>query len=197
MKKTLSFICAIECVFFCTTTVLLAQNTKSNTGVFVKELSSTKWNTPEGIPYVTAPGVNLGITSFEMLDENRIAYLCNATNEIIITKTASGVATKKFSVSSAPRDFIYDKGFFYVLFERQVTVYNESGKTSNSFSFPDSYIGVERIARYNNETYLLLPSGNCAKIESSGKIITPQEFEGWIISTGDFISTKLTNFSLR
>lgn len=191
MKKTLWFICAIICVFICTTKVILAQNIKSNTGVFVKELSSTKWNTPEGIPYVKAPGVNLGVTSFELLDENRIAYLSNATNEIIFTKTADGVATNKFLVSSAPRDFVYGNGFFYVLFERQVTVYDENGKTRNSFSFPDSYMGVERITRYNNETYLLLPSGNCVKIESSGKTVTPQEYEGWITMSGNFIFTKL------
>jgi hypothetical protein len=172
--------------------IVNAQGTQSNKAVFVKQVSTVKWNTPDGIPYVKGPGANLGATSFEVIDANSIAYLSNASNEIIITKTSDGTALKKFAVASAPRDFVYDNGIFYVLFSRQVTGYDENGKQLNSIAIPDTYMGVERLARYNKETYLLLPSGNCAKIESGGKVVTPKEYDGWTTSTGNFVSTKLS-----
>jgi hypothetical protein len=177
----------------CIPALVFAQTPQSTKGVFVKELSAVKWNTPDGIPYVKGPGSDLGATSFEVMDASRIAYLSNASNEIIITKTSDGTAMKKFPVASAPRDFVYDNGFFYVLFSQQVTVYDESGKTINSFTFPIPYMGVERLTRYNKETYLLLPAGNCAKIESAGQAVTPEEYEGWITSASSFVSTKLSS----
>jgi len=195
MKKQ-SYISLILFLFFfvliSTTSLLFAQNTKTLNGISVKEISSSKWNTPDGIPYLAGPGVNLGAISFEVLDETRIAYLSNASNEIIIANSADGVALKKFSVSSAPRDFIYDKGIFYVLFGQQVSVYDKNGRIINNIPIPNIYLGVERITRFGNETYLLLPSGNCAKIESAGHAVAPQEFAGWITSTGNFISTKIS-----
>ena len=174
------------------TVTLFSQNTNTVKSISVKEISLTKWNTPDVIPYVKGPGANLGVTSFEVLDANRIAFLSIASNEIIITKTTDGTALTKFPVSNAPRDFVYDNGIFYILFSRQVTVYDENGKQLNTIAIPDTYMGVERLARFNKETYLLLPSGNCAKIESNGKAVTPQEYEGWITSTGNFVSTKLS-----
>ncbi len=157
----------------------------------VKQLSLSKWNTQDGIPYSQVPGANLGATSFELLDSNRVAFLCNSTSEIIIINTSDGEATKKFPVIFAPRDFIYDNGLFFVLSERQVIVYDANGKEKNQFSFPNIYLGTERLARFGNATYLLLPSGNSLKIESGGIALSPDEFEGWITSTGAFIKTQL------
>ncbi len=187
------FYAAILLVTASFTDTLFSQNTNNAKSVSVKEISYTKWNTPDGIPYLKGPGNNLGATSFEMLDTNRIAFLSAASNEIIISKTMDGTAFKRFTISSAPRDFVYDNGFFYVLFGQQVREYDENGKTINDFSFPNAYLGVERLARFNKETYLLLPSGNCAKIESAGQAVTPKEYEGWITSTGYFVSTKLNS----
>jgi len=161
-------------------------------GILVKELSLTKWNTADGLPYKKVPGANLGATSFEALGQNRIAFLCNSTSELIITDMSDGKAIKKFPVSFAPRDFVYDNGFLYVLTEYHVTVYDESGKEVNKFSFPSFYVGIERLARFNNATYLLLPSGNSVMIESGGSIISPVEYDGWITSSGIFVLTKLS-----
>ncbi len=152
----------------------------------VKEISMTKWNEQNGLPYSKLPGVNLGAVSFEVISENKIAFLSNASNEILITDKASGKVVKKFPVSFSPQDFVYDKGFFYVLDEQFVNVYSESGAFVKKLTFPNSYLGVERITRFNNATYLLLPSGNSLNIELS------RESEGWITASGNFVITKLT-----
>jgi hypothetical protein len=167
------------------TGTLIAQNRQASADWNVQEISSSKWNSQDGLPYMEAPGINLGATSFEVIIENKIAFLSNASNEIIITDKSTGKAIKKFPVSFAPRDFVYDKGFFYVLDEKMVTAYNEDGKMTKQLSFPNTYLGVERLARFNNETYLLLPSGNSFKIEMA------KEYTGWITPAGHFVITKL------
>ena len=164
---------------------LNAQNKQTAAGWNVKEISMTKWGGQDGLPYMAAPGVNLGATSFEVLPENKIAFLSSASNEIIITDKSTGKAIKKIPVSFAPRDFVYDNGLFYVLNEQLVTVYNEAGTIIKKLEFPNTYLGVERLARFNNSTYLLLPSGNSLKIEST------KEYEGWITFSGNFVLTKL------
>jgi len=157
----------------------------------VQQISSTAWNTPDGIAYTQVPGANLGATSFEVLSSNRIAFLCNSSSEITIVNTADGKAIQRFPVAFAPRDFVNDKGRFYVLSQLQVDVYDENGKAVNSFTFPQTYAGVERMARCNGSTWLLLPSGNSAMIETNGQIVELQELEGWITSSGNRVATKL------
>jgi hypothetical protein len=151
----------------------------------VEKISLTHWNTPDGLPYKQVPGANLGPISFASLDQQRIAFLSSPTCEIIIISTSDGKAIKTFPVKLAPRDFVYDKGLFYVLTESDITVYDESGKTINLFPFK-KYYGVERLMRFNNSTYLWLPSGNSLKIESEAKTVA-EEYSGWITSAGDFI----------
>ena len=157
----------------------------------VNQLSVTKWNEQDGIPYIQVPGANLGAISFELLGKNRVAFLCNSTNEIIIINISDGKVTKKIPVFYAPRDFVYDDGLFYVLGERKISIYDFDGKEKNQFPIPYNYIGTERLARFNNSTFLLHGSGNCLMIESRGIAITPVEYEGFITGTGNFIKTKL------
>lgn len=157
----------------------------------VRQLSLSNWNTRDGIPYVQVSGANLGATSFEILDKTRVAYLCNASNEIIIMNMDNGKSIKKLPVLFAPRDFVYDHECFFVLGEKQVIVYDTNGKEINQFIFPDPYFGTERLARYGDATFLLLSSDNSLKIEERGFAVTPREYEGWITSTGYFIKTQL------
>lgn len=166
----------------------------------VQELSLTKWDSQEGISYKEVPGANLGATSFEVMDDNRIAFLANSTSEIIIANQASGKAIKRFDVSFAPRDFSYSDGYFFVLTGSRVVQYHESGNAVNTFSFPESYAGVERLARYDHATYLLLASGNSLMIESNGHSIESHERKGWITGAGHFVETQLNggnSYSIR
>ncbi len=155
----------------------------------VSQVLQCKWNTQDGIPYSQVPGANLGATSFEVMENNKIAFLCNSTSEIIVINTIDEKKMNKFPVVFAPRDFAYDNGLFYVLSEKQVIVYDATGKEKNKFSFPETYLGTERLARFSNATYLLLPSGNSLKIESDGNSITSQEINGWITSSGKYVKT--------
>ena len=129
-----------------------------------------------------------------------MAYLSDASNEIVITDQGTGNVLNRFPVSFAPRDFVYDGGKFYVLNENTVTIYGAKGDVLSTIPFSGSYLGVMRLARYNNATYLLLPSGNCVKIEANGVSVDPIGYKGWITSAGDFVGTRLAggnNYELK
>lgn len=171
---------------------------KKETAISMKKFTTTQlcklnWNTPNGVPYVKVPGANLGVTSFYVLDKDKIAFLSDATNEIIIVNRKSESVIKRFPVVLSPRDFTYDNGYYYVLCETAVFVYNAKGENTSNFEFPQEFSGTMRIFRYENSIFLLLPSGNSLKIESGGKLINPKEYEGWITSNGLFIKTQIKN----
>ncbi|RJQ63497.1 MAG: hypothetical protein C4517_04230 [Stygiobacter sp.] len=174
---------------------LVAQTQRAQSILNIKEVTSTKWDSQDGIIYKQVPGANLGATSFEVIDNNRIAYLCDSSNEIIIVESVSGIAIKRFNVSFAPRDFSYSNGYFFVLTENQVVKYDIAGNEINRFSIPNGYDGIERLTRFNNATYLLLPSGNTLMIESYGHSIVSDEKEGWITSSGNYVATRITGYN--
>ncbi len=153
----------------------------------VKEISKAPWDSPKGFPYKKVAGADLGVTSFEVMDKNRMAFLSDASNEIIITEKTTGNTLSRFMVGSAPRNFVYDEGSFYVLFENKVVVYDEKGATLKTIPYPNSLKGVVGIVRYNNSTYLLLPSGNSVVIESASSETVNEAYKGWITSTGLFV----------
>jgi hypothetical protein len=185
-------------ISLCVNYLAFGQNTAVNmtgsslkTGYLVKEISKTIWNTSDGIPYLKVAGANLGATSFEIMDKSRIAFLSDASSEIIIVDKSSGKAQSKFTLKATPRDFAFDKGFFYVLGENEVSVYTETGTFQSSISFRATFSGVGRITRYNNLTYLLLPSGNSVKLESSTASVPLPTYKGWITTSGNFVTTGL------
>lgn len=159
----------------------------------VTQLSAAAWNMVDGLPYKQVPGVNLGATSFQVLNANHIAYLCNSSAEIIVTDAKNGKAISKFSAGIAPRDFTYDNGKYFVLNDFSVGVYDASGKLTNTIEYSKQYLGVVRLTRYNNATYLLLPNGNSLQIESNGAPITGTETKGIITSTGKRVLTQMTS----
>jgi len=176
--------------FILSATALYAQDKHA---LSVQQISTSKWNTQDGIPYKQVPGVNLGAISFEVLSGTEVAYLSSASNEMMVADENTGSVIKKFPVLFAPRDFAYDNGFYYVLNADQVAVYDNNGSLTKNIAFPNNkYTGVEHIARYNNSTYLLLPSGNSLIIESNGMPAAIKEYEGWITSSGVFVKTKIT-----
>ncbi|HEV7231211.1 MAG TPA: hypothetical protein VGO45_07785 [Bacteroidia bacterium] len=176
-------------------TAIQAHAAAAPAGLNVRPVSVSSWNSPDGLPYKEFPGVNLGVTSFEMMGTDRIAFLSNASDEIIITDQGSGKAVSRFAVAFAPRDFAYDRGAFYVLNERSLTVYTSNGNILNTVSLPADALGVEHLARYGNESYLQLPSGNSLKIESAGQACEPRESEGWVTGAGHFVKTGISGNS--
>ena len=181
------------CILFCM--IGFGQQNQSQNKTSLKlnvlQITSVQWDDATGIPYQQLPGANFGATSFEIIDNTTTAFLCNGTNQIIITNNTNGKAIKTFNVAFAPRDFVYDNGLFYVLTEFKVSVYNQNGKEVNTFTFPTTYLGVERLTRHNNATYLLLPSGNSLEIENNGKSIYPSELAGTITAKGHLVLTKI------
>jgi hypothetical protein len=156
----------------------------------IKQLLRLPWNSPDGLPYREGPGANLGATSFEVLDNGQIAFLSNASNEIIIVDVAGGKVTKRFTVNYAPRDFACEGNRFYVLTDFQVNVYDGDGQAMQTIDFPVTCVGVERMTRSQGSTYLLLPNGNSLLIESHGRPVEPEEIQGWMTGKGSSVSIR-------
>ena len=191
----LIFLCTIACFNSLFLSAQSVQTLSTPFNIDVREISLTKWDSKEGISYQQVPGANLGATSFEVMDINHFAFLCNSSDEIIIVNRTDSKVVRRINLPFSPRDFAYSKGSFFILAEYQVFQYNQDGKEINKFSFPESYRGVERLIRFNNSTYILLPSGNSLLIESNGRSVESKETEGWITQTGNFILTKLNGNS--
>src|ERR1051325_12083945 len=85
----------------------------------VKQISFTPWDMSDGIPFWQMPGGDLGATSFHVLDDKEIAFLCGQSEEIRMIDRLSGKVIKRFSVLPFPRNFVYDKGLYYVLGGKQ------------------------------------------------------------------------------
>lgn len=156
----------------------------------VSRLSIIKWDNQIGIPYKQVPGVNLGATSFQVLGDTQTAILSDASNEIVVINNSGGILTR-FPVSIGPRDFVFENDMFYILEERQITLYDKTGKSIKHFPLSPEYASAVRIFRFGNSTYLALPSGNSIKIESRGNAIKSNEQEGWVTSSGNYVLTKL------
>src|ERR1700752_1584802 len=189
MKKNLVLFSMALCFFVAINaqqqTVVLPKKTFA-----VKEICKTVWDKPKGLSYKKVAGANLGVASFEVMDKRRVAYLSDAVDEIIIADKVTGQALSRFAVVAAPRDFVYDKNNFYVLYESSVLVYDEKGKVIKTLTYPNTIVGVARLARYNNGTYLLLPSGNSVQIENAGTSVM-ESHVGWITEAGMFVTSKL------
>src|ERR1035437_9306342 len=98
MKKNHSLLFALAMASLSAGT-LNAQSRQASADWNVQQISMTNWNSQDGLPYLEAPGVNLGATSFEVIAANKIAFLSNASNEIIITDKSTGKLINKFPVS--------------------------------------------------------------------------------------------------
>jgi hypothetical protein len=190
MKKNLflfgTALCFLHIVYAQQSVVVLPKKTYA-----VKEICKTAWDSPKGLSYKKVAGANLGVTSFEVMDKKRVAFLSDAVNEIVIAEKLNGNALSRFVVAANPRDFVYDKNKFYVLCENAVFVYDEKGTLVKTISYRNSFVGVARITRYNNGTYLLLPSGNSVQIENAAGNQVTEAHKGWITASGAFISGKL------
>lgn len=155
----------------------------------VQEISSPiEWNRNTGIPYERYPGVNLGATSFQVLDNERIAFLSDVSNEIIVINTSTGKSISRFPVAFGARDFVFNQGMFYLLAERELFIYDKTGQQIKSLPSRDG--SAARIFRFKNATYLQLPSGNSLKIESNNQATESKEQEGWITQSGNYVTTK-------
>jgi len=174
--------------------IAFSQQAANNTTALttnVQQVAAMKWDN-NNLIYRQLPGANLGVTSFEMMGNGKIAFLSDASNEVIIADQTTGNVLNRFALQFVPRDFVYDNGYFYILGENNVYAYSETGNLTATIPYPASYVGVERLARYNNSTYLLLPSGYSARIETDGQNVTPQGYLGWVTQSGNFVYTKLS-----
>lgn len=146
------------------------------------------WNTNNSIPYSQVPGANLAATSFTKYNDSIFVFLCNSSNEIIFVNSKTNKITERHAINASPRDFYYEQNSFYVLYENSVIMYDSNCEKVNEFIFPKKYLGTERITRYNNSTYLLLPTGSSYCIEEN------HEYEGWISKSGNFVELKFRSF---
>lgn len=170
---------------------LMAIDVSRLPGQSIHEILHLSWNAAKGVPYMQVPGANLAATSMAVVDQHHIALLCNSTSEILVFNKVTKTTTKRFAVGFAPRDFVYDDHLFYVLLETMVVKYDQQGVEKGRYTIPSNVLGVERLSRFNDETYLLIPDGNSLKIEAKGFPIKPVAYFGWPTMSGMFMRTQL------
>lgn len=145
-------------------TALLAQNIPplketvpaetEQIGTFdVRQISFTPWNN-ESLKFREYEDGFMGLYSFQVLDEDRIAFLLEG--RITVIGRQNGRVLSSFSFSPDAKDFIYENGKFYILSQEfSIDIYDESGKLLKSVPFErneDNY--AFNIVRQNNSTYI-------------------------------------------
>lgn len=159
----------------------------------IRQVAFLPWDEKDGIPYMQVPGANLGVTSFEIIDSANMAFLSDASNEILIYNLRKKQITGRLMVLPAPRDFAFDSGKYYVLGEKSVEIYDSASHRAEVSNFPDEFQGVMRISRTNATTNLLLPSGNSLKPGKSDGINGLSIYDGWFIKNDLCVKTRILN----
>lgn len=159
----------------------------------VTEICNIPWVPIKGLPYVKVPGANLGAASFTYIDSNRIAFLCDATNEVVIVSLGSNKIVSRFNVDPYSQDIVFDNGKFYILNDNRIMVYNEIFEIDRIIPYSTEYNSTNRVVRYKNATYLLLPNNHSLLIEKDGAAVEPYEINGLITNNGNFFSSSLNS----
>ena len=161
-----------------------APETETDTlsGLTVMQVAFLPWDETAGLPWRQVPGANLGVTSFEIIDSETIAFLADATNEIIVYNLVKQNITGRIPVESAPRDFVYNSGKFYVLMDGKIISYGLDGKETLIERLPPELKGIMRIDHRDGETLLLHPSGNSLKFSKPSKYRITKDIEGWPVN---------------
>lgn len=162
-------------------------------GFYIRQVAFIPWNEKDGITYKQVPGANLGVTSFEIIDSANIAFLSDASNEILIYNFRQEKMIRSFMILPAPRDFAYNSGKFYVLGERNIEIYDTTGYKTGICEIPAEFQGIMRISRFNATTYLLLPSGHSLKMGNSDGLTEFSFYDGWVINKDLSVKTRILN----
>jgi len=171
-----------------------APETETDTlsGFSVMQIAFLPWDETAGLPWRQVPGANLGVTSFEIIDSETLAFLADATHEIIVYNLVKQNITGRIPVESAPRDFVYNSEMFYVLFDGKIISYGLDGKETLIERLPPELQGIMRIYYRDGETMLLHPSGNSLKFSKPSKSRVIEEIEGWPVNNHLSVKAGIT-----
>lgn len=185
------FLCAF--LFIITAVVYTQDNipTSGKVEFTVNQICATPWgDEPSGLPYLQTPGLNVGVTSFIQISKTEVAYLANASNEIIKVNCLTGEIISRMKTIEYPIDFIYENSTYYVLTDTSIFTYDYLGNYLSQVHFSTSYIPI-KMSRSNGYTYLLLADGSSVAVEHKGKSANQMVFSGWISSDGTATSVSI------
>lgn len=169
--------------------VIWSQTSISNEELGIKKELFVPWG-ENGFPYSKVPGANLGVSSFQIINNNAIAFLSTSSNEVLLINKKNEAINSKFLIEPAPRDFIYDHDFFYILFDNKIAVYDSLGNKSHSINLPSECEGADKIFKYGSKLYVLLGNGNSVEVVEDGNNFLFKYYKGWITSSGAYVSTN-------
>ncbi|MBU0766054.1 MAG: T9SS type A sorting domain-containing protein [Bacteroidetes bacterium] len=152
-------------------------------------LFESLWNGKSGLSLKQGYDMNTGVLTFEMIDEDRIAFLDNATNRIRIFSVNRGKEVAAIKPDLLPVDFAYSDGLYYVLNSQSVEIFTESGKLTEVRKVPGSLLSVCGLKVINGSLYLLANDGNSVSLSGEQQ----SSFRGWIMEEDRFVKTEKRN----
>jgi len=169
-----------------------------------EKLADFEWNNKSGFETKLTHSGNYAILSFEILDNNRVAFLSNVEKNIKIY-SKDGKFLNAFDLDFIPEDFVYNNNKFYVLSNYSIYEFNDSGALIKKYSVNKEFKFINRLSAFKNDLYVLTSDEKSYPVIKNSLYLDTisqinNETNGWLLSENFKCKTiKLSNntFSLQ
>lgn len=171
-----------------------AQPQASKQKINVDQIFNIDWQGHQALPYQKNLSLNSSFVAFELLQNNKTAFLTDV-NDAIMIYDAQGNLVSSFNLDVKPLGFTHNKKTLYVLTEDAVVLYDETGRKQDNFNIDFPNRGFYGIKAFNDEVYLFDANGTSVPVNSPGNVL-----QGWLLNDGSFAETILSasqNYLLR
>ncbi|MBL7086800.1 MAG: VWA domain-containing protein [Candidatus Cloacimonetes bacterium] len=169
-----------------------------------EKLADFEWNNKSGFETKLTHSGNYAILSFEILDNNRVAFLSNVEKDIKIY-SKDGKFINAFDLDFIPEDFVYNNNKFYVLSNYLIYEFNDSGALLKKYSVNKEFKFINRLSAFKNDLYVLTSDEKSYPVIKNSFYLDTisqinNEINGWLLEENFKCKTiKLSNntFSLQ
>ncbi|MBI5219025.1 MAG: hypothetical protein HY958_08855 [Bacteroidia bacterium] len=154
----------------------------------IKLLDEFQWGGATGIPYKIDYGENTCVSSFEMLGDDKVAFLCPVSNSIKIFNLNLKNFQTEIPIARGARDFIFVDGKYYVLYSYKIVEYNEHGFILNIRNYNRTIKDVTGLKFINNTLYLLSYDQKTYPVADE-TLNEDQVHDGWMLDADLFGKT--------
>ena len=177
---------------------------KATAGFRYEEISNFQWDEQLGLKTKLHHSGNYAILSFEILDNDRVAFLSNVEKNIKIY-SKDGQFLNAFDLDFIPEDFVYNNNKFYVLSNYLIYEYNDSGALIKKYSINKEFKFINRLSAFKNDLYVLTSDEKSYPVIKNSLYLDTisqinNEINGWLLGENFKCKTiKLSNntFSLQ
>ena len=120
-----------------------------------KEVKTFKWNTADGLPYISDHSGSYSVEVFKPMENQRYAFLSKTKQAILIFNMVTGQKEKTIHLPFFPIDFAYSKNQFFVAGTQNLYVLNSDGKIKYKWFFGDKIRFVNEVKIIDSRLYLI------------------------------------------